>query len=89
MTFVLDEGQSPLPQTAEADVLRKPSPDDVQRATDSVIGSTLLEVAQVTPRGMRPRKNCVNVLIKEVVRDGHSVYVRFAVVNNSPHPYPT
>ena len=87
MTFVLDESKSSVPQTAETVLPQKPSPGDVQRATDLAIGSTLLEVAQVTPRGMRPRKNCVTVLIKEVVRDGPSVYVRFAVVNAGPHPY--
>jgi hypothetical protein len=87
MTFVLDESQSPLPQNAETALPPKPSPDETQRATDSAIGSTLLGVAKVTPRGMRPRKNCVTVLIKEVVHDGGSVYVRFAVVNNSPLPY--
>lgn len=87
MTFVLDESQSPLPQNAETALPPKLSPDEVQQATDSVVGSMLLEVAQVTPRAMRSRKNCVTVLIKEVVHDGRSVYVRFAVVNNSPHPY--
>jgi hypothetical protein len=87
MTFVLDESQSPLPQAAETAPAQKPSPDEVQRATDSAIGSTLLEVSQVTSRAIRAQKNCVTVLIKEVVHDSRSVYVRFAVVNNSPHPY--
>ena len=38
-------------------------------------------------RGVRPAKDLVSVLIKEVVRDGNSYFVRFTVVNNSPHPY--
>ena len=87
MTFVLDESTSPVPPSAEAVAGQKPSPEEVQRITHSVIGSTLLQVAQVTPRGWRPPKDYVSVLIKEVVRDGNSLYVRFAVTNNSPHPY--
>jgi len=87
MTFVLDESKSTVPQAAGAIVDQKPSPEDVQRITDSVIGSTLLEVTPVTPRGWRPAKNYVSVLIKEVVQDGSSLYVRFVVTNNSPHPY--
>ena len=55
--------------------------------TDSVIGSTLLQVTPVVPRGVRPAKDYVSVLIKEVVRDGNSFYVRFAVINNRSHPY--
>jgi hypothetical protein len=88
MTFVLDESLSPLPQpTAEANLAPKQSPEEIQRATDNLIGSTLLEATPVKPRGMRPEKNSVTVLIREVVRDRHSVYVRFAVENHSPHPY--
>jgi hypothetical protein len=36
---------------------------------------------------VRPAKDYVSVFIKEVVRDGNSVYVRFAVTNNGTHPY--
>ena len=55
--------------------------------TDSVIGSTLLQVTSVVPRGVRPAKDYVTVLIKEVVRDKNSLYVRFAVSNTGSHPY--
>jgi hypothetical protein len=55
--------------------------------TDSVIGSTLLQVTPVLTRGVRPAKNYVTVLIKEVVRDKNSLYVRFAVSNTGSHPY--
>jgi len=87
MTFVLDESKSSIPPVADAVAGQEPSPEELQRITDSAIGSTLLQVAQVTPRGWRPVKNYVSVLIKEVVRDGSSLYVRFAVTNNGQHPY--
>jgi len=87
MTFVLDESKSTIPPVADAVAGQKPSPEEVQQITDSVIGSTLLEVTAVTPRGWRPARNYVSVLLKEVVRDGSSLYVRFAVTNNGQHPY--
>jgi hypothetical protein len=88
MTFALDQTGS-LPQTpgSEPSALPKPSPEEIQRETDSVIGSTLLQATPVVSRGVRPAKDLVSVLIKEVVRDGSSFYVRFTVINNSPHPY--
>jgi hypothetical protein len=55
--------------------------------TDSVIGSTLLQVTPVLARGVRPAKDYVTVLIREVVRDRNSLYVRFAVSNTGSHPY--
>lgn len=89
MTFVLDETKSPLPQSAasEATPETKPSPEQVRRITDSVISSAMLEATPVVPRGVRPAKDYVSVMIKDVVRNGNSVYVRFAVTNNSQHPY--
>ena len=88
MTFALDQ-TGPRPETPGSSPVAspKPSPEENQRATDSVIGSTLLEATPVVSRGVRPAKDNVSVLIKEVVRDGASFYVRFTVVNNSPHPY--
>lgn len=89
MSFVIDETASPIPQdngrSTAADT--NPSPQAVQRMTDSVIGSTLLQVTTVVPRGVRPAKDYVTVLIKEVVRDKNSLYVRFAVSNTGSHPY--
>lgn len=89
MSFVVDETRSPVPQTALSGSAaeRKSSSEDVQRMTDSVIGSTLLEATPVVPRGVRPARNCVSVLINAVVRDRNSIYVRFLVTNNGPHPY--
>jgi hypothetical protein len=89
MTFVLDETKSPLPQSAasEAALQATPSPEQVRRITDSVISSAMLEATPVVPRGVRPAKDYVSVMIKDVVRNGNSVYVRFAVTNNSKHPY--
>ena len=55
--------------------------------TDSVIGSALLQVTPVVPRGVRPAKDYVTVLIKEVVRNKSSLYVRFAISNPASHPY--
>jgi hypothetical protein len=89
MSFVIDETASPVPQvsgrSAAADT--NPSRQEVQRMTDSVIGSTLLQVTPVVARGVRPARDYVSVLIKEVVRDKNSLYVRFAVSNTGSHPY--
>jgi hypothetical protein len=90
MSFVIDETASPVPQGSGHSVAAAattPSTQEVQRMTDTVIGSTLLQVTPVMPRGVRPAKDCVTVLIKEVVRDKNSLYVRFAVSNPGSHPY--
>jgi hypothetical protein len=89
MTFVLDETKSPLPQPAVSGpaMETQPTPEQVRHITDSVISSAMLEAVPVVPRGVRPAKDYVSVFIKEVIRDGNSVYVRFAVTNNGPHPY--
>jgi hypothetical protein len=73
MTFALDQTGLP-PQTpgSEPAGVPKPSPDEIQRETDSVIGSTLLQATPVVSRGVRPAKDLVSVLIKAVVRDGNS-----------------
>jgi hypothetical protein len=87
MSFVIDETASPIPQ-ARAQAAASPTPEEMQRVTDSVIGSTLLQVTPVVPsHGLRPAKDYVSVVIKEVVRDNNSLYVRFAVTNTSSHPY--
>jgi hypothetical protein len=89
MSFVVDETASLGTQSNEHSVAAAatPSPQEVQRMTDSVIGSTLLQVTPVVTRGVRPAKDYVTVLIKEVVRDKNSLYVRFAVSNTGSHPY--
>jgi Conjugal transfer protein len=90
MSFVIDE-TTPLDAKSswhsEAAAAVTPSPQEIQRITDSSIGSTLLEVTPVVARGVRPAKDHVSVLIKEVVRDKNSLYVRFAVSNTGSHPY--
>ena len=89
MSFVIDETASPIPQSSEHSVAgdKTPSLQEVQRETDSVIGSALLQVTPVVLSGVRPAKDYVTVLIKEVVRDKNSLYVRFAVRNAGSHPY--
>jgi hypothetical protein len=89
MSFVIDETASPVTQGSDHSVAAAttPSPQEVQRMTDTVIGSTLLQVTPVMSRGVRPAKDCVTVLIKEVVRDKNSIYLRFAVSNPGSHPY--
>jgi len=88
MSFVIDETASPLPQASgPSKAGSNPSPQEVQRKTDSVIGNTLLRVTPVVPRGIRPGKDSVTVLIKEVLRDQNSLYVRFSVSNSASHPY--
>ena len=89
MSFVIDETASLVPRTARhsAAAAAAPSRQEVQRITDSVIGSTLLQVTPVVARGVRPAKDRVTVFIKDVVRDKDSLYVRFAVSNRGPHPY--
>jgi hypothetical protein len=90
MSYVIDETASAVSQGnghSAAAAATIPSPQEVQRVTDTVIGSTLLQVTPVVARGVRPAKDCVTVVIKEVVRDKNSLYVRFAVSNPGSHPY--
>jgi len=89
MSFVIDETASPVSQGSghSAAAATTPSPQEVQRMTDSVIGSTLLQVTSVVPRGIRPAKGLVSVQITEVVRDKSTLYVRFSVTNTGTHPY--
>lgn len=88
MSFVIDETASPLPKGVGSPATgSSPSPQELQRKTDSVIGNTLLQATPVLPRGIRPGKDSVTVLIKEVVRDETSLYVRFSVNNSATHPY--
>src|ERR1700740_26273 len=88
-SFVMDETASPIAQGSghSGPAAAAPSPQEVQRVTDSVVGSTLLQVTPVVLNGVRPAKDYVSVLIKEVVRDKNSLYVRFAVSNAGSHPY--
>ena len=89
MTFVLDETNSPVPQGARSDATQVADPpaEATDQSTQSVIGSTLLQVTPVTARGVHPAKDGVSVSIKDVVSDGGSFYVRFAVTNSSTLPY--
>jgi hypothetical protein len=88
MSFVIDETASPLPQASGGPRAGSiPSSQEVQRRTDSVIGNTLLQMTPVVPRGIRPGKDSVTVLIKEVLRDKTLLYVRFSVSNSASHPY--
>ena len=83
MTFVLDETNSPVPQATKSD----PPSKRIDQIAESVIGSTLLQVTPVTAHGVHPAKDGVSVSIKDVVCDGSSFYVRFAVTNSSTLPY--
>ena len=87
MTFVLDETISPAPHASGTDTGAKPTAAEIDRITDSAIGSALLHVTPIVPRGVRPQKDRINVCIKDVVRDGEGLYVRFAVTNDSVLPY--
>lgn len=89
MTFVLDETSSPVPQGPRAGASRAADPPskEIDQITDSAIGSTLLQVTPVTASGVHPAKDGVSVSIKDVVCDGSSFYVRFAVTNSSTLPY--
>lgn len=88
MSFVVDETASPIAKGTVPTVADSlPSPQEIQRKTDSVIGNTLLEATPVLPRGIRPGKDSVTVQIKEVLRDQSSLYVRFSVTNSASHPY--
>jgi hypothetical protein len=89
MTFVLDETNSPVPQGARSDATQVADPPAkaTDQSTQSAIGSTLLQVTPITAHGVRPAKDGVSVSVKDVVRDGGSFYVRFAVTNSSTLPY--
>ena len=83
MTFVLDETNSPVPEATGSD----PPSNKIDHIAESAIGSTLLNIDSVTARGIHAAKDGVSVSIKDVVRDGSSFYVRFAVTNSSTLPY--
>jgi hypothetical protein len=88
MTVVLDERKSPVPEaTASSEAVEKAATEHQQRITDSIVGSTLLGATPVVAHGLHTGKGFVSVAINEVVRDKNAIYVRFAVTNNSPHPY--
>src|SRR3954469_23803888 len=88
MTIVLDETKLPVPEaTASSEAAEKAATEQQQRITDSIVGSTLLGATPVVAHGLHPAKDVVSVAINEVVRDKNAIYVRFAVTNNSPHPY--
>lgn len=89
MTFVLDETNSPVPRAARSSAAQAADPPSkkIDQITESAIGSTLLQVTPINARGVHPAKDGVSVLIKDVVRDGSSFYVRFAVTNSSALPY--
>ncbi len=88
MTIVLDERESPVPKaTGSSEASEKAAAEQQQRITDSIVGSTLLGATPVVAHGLHPAKDFVSVAINEVVRDKNAIYVRFAVTNNSPHPY--
>jgi hypothetical protein len=88
MTIVLDERESPVPKaTGSSEASEKAAAEQQQRITDSIVGTTLLDATPVVGHGLHPAKDFVSVAINEVVRDKNAIYVRFAVTNNSPHPY--
>jgi hypothetical protein len=88
MSFVIDETATVLPQPQkQKSAASETSAAEKQRITDAVIGSTLLSASPVISRDIQPGKDYVSVQIKEVVRSGDSLYVRFAVTNPSTHPY--
>lgn len=89
MTFVLDETKSPVPRATRSSAAQAADPPakEIDQITQSAIGSTLLQVTPVTARGVHPAKDGVSVSIKDVVRDGSCLYVRFAVTNSSTLPY--
>jgi hypothetical protein len=88
MTFVLDESASPLLQVkGENASPAKPSADQVRSLRDSAINSALLKVTPIDWHDAHPPKNQVSVSIQDAVRDGDSVFVRFAVTNSGAQPY--
>lgn len=88
MTFVLDESASPLLQVKGVNASpAKPSADQVRSLRDSAINSALLEVTPIDGHDAHSPKNQVSVSIRDAVRDGDSVFVRFAVTNSGAQPY--
>jgi len=88
MSFLIDETATPLPEREkEREAAEAATREEKQRITDSVIGSTLLAASPVISREIQPPKDYVSVEIKEVVRSGNSLYVRFAITNSGPYPY--
>jgi hypothetical protein len=88
MSFLIDESATVLPQALnQKSAASEASVAEKQRIADSVIGTTLLEASPVISRDIQPAKDYVSVQIKEVVRSGNSLYVRFAVTNPGAHPY--
>jgi hypothetical protein len=88
MSSVIDETAPELSQSqSQRAAAQEADREAKQLITDSVIGSTLLAANPVISRDIEPAKDYVSVQIKEVVRSGNSLYVRFAVTNSSDHPY--
>jgi hypothetical protein len=88
MSSIIDETATVLPQAQkQKSAASEASAAEKQRIVDSVIGSTLLEASPVISRDIQPARDHVSVQIKEVVRSGASLYVRFAVTNPGTHPY--
>ena len=88
MSSVIDETATEVPQSqSQRAAAQEADREAKQHITDSVIGSTLLAANPVISRDIEPAKDYVSVQIKEVVRSGNSLYVRFAVTNSSDHPY--
>jgi hypothetical protein len=88
MSSVIDETATVLPQAQkQKSAASEASAAEKQRIVDSVIGSTLLEASPVISRDIQPARDYASVQIKEVVRSGNSLYVRFAVTNPGTHPY--
>jgi hypothetical protein len=88
MSSVIDETATALPQAqTHKRAATETSVAEKQRIADSVIGTTLLSASPIISRDIQPAKDYVSVQIKEVVRSGNSLYVRFAVTNPGTHPY--
>lgn len=88
MTFVLDESTSPIPQVKVSNApVAKPSADEARLLRGSAIDSALLTVTPIDGHDAHPPRNQVSVNIQDAVRDGNSVYVRFAVTNSGAQPY--
>lgn len=88
MSSVIDEAATPLPQSqSQKAAAAEAEREAKQRIADSVIGTTLLSASPVISRDIRPVQDIASVQIKEVVRRGNSLYVRFAVTNTGTHPY--
>ncbi len=90
MTFVLDETSSPVPQGPRAGASRAADPpcqrDRIRSPTRRSVRPCSRSLRSLRS-GVHPAKDGVSVSIKDVVRDGSSFYVRFAVTNSSTLPY--